>query len=255
MESELFGHVKGAFTGAIAEREGAAFRANGGTLFLDEITEMRPDMQTKLLRFIQDLVFQKVGGDKQEKADVRIICATNKDPLEEIKNGKFRKDLYYRLHVIPIHMPPLRERGEDLLDLSYYFLATYAQQEGKKFKGFDRQSEEALSAYSWPGNIRQLQNVIRNIVVMQNSETIRLHMLPHEILKPSIVASSAEHPSNVGIAPLWRVEKDAIEHAINICDGNIPKAAAMLEISPSTIYRKKMGWKNDAKLHDSLLST
>lgn len=251
LKSELFGHVKGAYTGALSEREGAVALAHGGTLFLDEIAEMAPEMQTKLLRFLQNLTYKKVGGDKQEKANVRIICATNRDPLEEIKRGALRQDLYYRLHVIPIHMPPLRARRTDIIDLADHFLRLYAREEGKSFRSFAQDAENLLLAFRWPGNVRQLQNIVRGIVVLHDGKYVTAPMMPM-VLKEMGEASDtpAEMPSSLpqtdfpeDISPLWKIEKSAIEHAIALCDGNIPKAAALLEISPSTIYRKKMMWE------------
>jgi DNA-binding NtrC family response regulator len=237
--------VKGAFTGAVADHEGAVAQAYGGTLFLDEIAEMAPDMQTKLLRFLQNLTYQKVGSSKTEKANVRVICATNRDPLEEIRTGRLRQDLYYRLHVIPIHIPPLRSRPTDIIDLADYFLKLYAREEGKQFVSFSPETEKKLLAYPWPGNIRQLQNVIRGIVVLHNAKLVTPELLPTDFAishsKPSDALPHAD--SNDGdVTPLWKVEKTAIEKAIALCSGNIPKAAAMLEISPSTIYRKKLSW-------------
>ncbi|NBB82637.1 MAG: response regulator, partial [Alphaproteobacteria bacterium] len=168
MESEMFGHVKGAFTGAVADREGAATRADGGTLFLDEICELPLDLQTKLLRFIQTGTVQKVGGTTPERVDIRIVCATNRDPLREVEAGRFREDLYYRLHVIPVHVPPLRERGADVLQIAEHFLTDYAAEEGRRFERFADDASARLAAYHWPGNVRQLQNVVRNIVVLHD---------------------------------------------------------------------------------------
>lgn len=249
LESELFGHVKGAFTGAFSEREGAVAQAAGGTLFLDEIAEMAPDMQTKLLRFLQNLTYRKVGGNKNEKANVRIICATNKDPLEEIRNGRLRQDLYYRLHVIPIHMPPLRERKTDIIDLADYFLKMYAREEGKSFQGFSAEAENILTASPWPGNVRQLQNVVRGVAVLYDGRSVTPAMLPPSLGSAGRGQDFAPPPGHAaidkntpGIHPLWKIERTAIERAIALCEGNIPKAAAMLEVSPSTIYRKKMTW-------------
>lgn len=254
LESELFGHVKGAFTGAMMDREGAVSLASGGTLFLDEIAEMAPDMQTKLLRFLQNLTYQKVGSGKIEKANVRILCATNRDPLEEIRLGRLRQDLYYRLHVIPIKMPPLRNRKSDIIDLADYFLKLYAREELKQFRSISPDAEKKLLSYSWPGNVRQLQNVIRGIVVMHDRKIVMPDMLPHDLdMDLSIIPSTSSLPTAVhadqnqdDITPLWKIEKQAIESAIAMCEGNIPKAAAMLEISPSTIYRKKMNWDKGA---------
>lgn len=241
LESELFGHVKGAFTGAIADREGAARLADGGTLFFDEIAEMDLNMQTKLLRFLQNLSYQPIGSGRVFKTDVRIICATNRDPLTEIRQGRFREDLYYRLHVVPIAMPPLRERGDDILDIAEAALIDYAAEEGKAFRRFSSEVEEAISLYSWPGNIRELQNVIRHIVVMHDAPVVGLHMLPPAFCQSGRLRRPA--PGAAGILrPLWEIEREAIERAIEACGGNIPRAAAILEISPSTIYRKKMAW-------------
>lgn len=251
LESELFGHVKGAFTGAVSDREGAVAQAHGGTLFLDEIVEMAPDMQTKLLRFLQNLSYQKVGSNKNERANVRIICATNREPLDEIRAGHLRQDLYYRLHVIPINMPPLRTRKSDIIDLADYYLKLYAREEGKQFEQFSPEAERRIIGYSWPGNVRQLQNIVRGIVVMHNRKSVLLDMLPSELnghaqtSAAALAEQSAAHIQGAKddpITPLWKIEKNAIERAIQMCSGNIPRAAAMLEISPSTIYRKKMSW-------------
>jgi len=258
MESEIFGHVKGAFTGAVMAREGAAARADGGTLFLDEICEMDPDLQSKLLRFIQTASFQKVGGSKLQDVDVRFICATNKDPMEEVKAGRFREDLYYRLHVIPIDLPPLRRREEDILLIARYFLGHYSAEEDKGFERFTPETEAVLLGYDWPGNVRQLQNVVRNIVVLNDSDIVTPAMLPPP-LGELATGTVSKLPGNTAMAeanardaatqsmsvrPLWQIEKQAIEQAIEQCEGNIPKAAALLDISPSTIYRKRQQWES-----------
>ncbi|WP_029010934.1 sigma-54-dependent transcriptional regulator [Azospirillum halopraeferens] len=265
MESEIFGHTKGSFTGAVADREGAAGRADGGTLFLDEICELEANLQTKLLRFIQTGTFMPVGGTRLEKVDLRIICATNRDPLREVEEGRFREDLYYRLHVIPIHLPPLREREDDVSDIARNFLLEYGREEGKGFVRFDPRAEAVLRAYHWPGNVRQLQNVVRNIVVLHDGDTVTPAMLPPPLAVPAgapPAAATAAPPVAGGatpaappatssrhrIRPLWEVEKDVIEEAIAACDGNIPRAAALLEISASTIYRKRLAWQAEGKL-------
>jgi len=173
MESEIFGHVKGAFTGASAQRDGAADRADGGTLFLDELCEMAPDLQTKLLRFVQTGTFRKVGGDEERQVDVRFVCATNRDPLIEVQEGRFREDLYYRLHVVPIHLPPLRERGEDILEIAEGLLTRFAEEEGKRFSGFQEDARQVLLSYLWPGNVRELENVIRNAVVLNDADCMK----------------------------------------------------------------------------------
>ncbi|MFQ2740133.1 sigma-54-dependent transcriptional regulator [Aeromonas caviae] len=253
MESEIFGHVKGSFTGAQGDRKGAASLADGGTLFLDEICEMDLDLQSKLLRFIQTGTLQRVGSGKLETVDVRFVCATNRDPLVEVKAGRFREDLYYRLHVIPLALPPLRERGEDILLLARELLLRYAGEENKRFRDFDADAVQVLLDYPWPGNVRELQNVVRNIVVLNDGELVSPDILPPPLnggrtLAPEPAVGIADPQSESVVVrrqvrPLWQVEKEAIEQAIASCDGNIPKAAALLEISPSTIYRKKQGWE------------
>jgi len=265
MESEIFGHVKGSFTGAVADREGAAARADGGTLFLDEICELASDLQTKLLRFIQTGTYTPVGGSKLEKVDLRIVCATNRDPLREVEEGRFREDLYYRLHVIPIHLPPLREREDDVLEIARHYLAEFAAEEKKGFTHFSSETEQALRHYHWPGNVRQLQNVVRIVAVLHDGDTVRLDMLPSPLgtasavglpapsapplSEPALPAPRPPQPLTPdAIKPLWEVEKDAIEDAITACDGNIPRAAALLQISASTIYRKRLAWQAEGKL-------
>ena len=178
MESEIFGHVKGAFSGAVADRDGAATLANGGTLFLDELCDMNLDLQAKLLRFLQDESFRKVGGAELIKVDLRFICATNKEPLEEVAAGRLREDLYYRLHVIPIHMPPLHDRGDDVIEIAEHMLAAAALEEGKSFARLSEEVKIAFRTYNWPGNVRQLRNVIRNVVVMHEGDTVAFDMLP-----------------------------------------------------------------------------
>ncbi len=248
VESELFGHVKGAFTGAVGHREGIAARADGGTLFLDEIGEMDLPLQAKLLRFIQTGSYAPVGGDQTRMVDVRFVCATNRDPLTEIRNGRFREDLYYRLNVVPIRLPALKERGPDILLIARHFLELFAQEEGKHFNGFDPETERLLQSCSWPGNVRQLMNVIRNIVVLSSGGLVTPDMLPASYLETPAMERPAtapitSPPAQTGpIVPLWRIEKDAIERAIEACAGNIGRAAAMLEIDASTIYRKKREW-------------
>jgi len=256
MESEIFGHVRGAFTSADRDREGAAARAHGGTLFLDEICEMNLELQAKLLRFIQTSSFQKVGGSKLEEVDIRFVSATNRDPLEEVKAGRFREDLYYRLHVIPIEMPPLRDREEDIVTLAEHFLGLYAKEEGKRFTGFSQAAARRLLGYGWPGNVRELQNLIRQIVVLNEGGTVEEAMLPAVLqaaplanrarAAPAAAPQSAAPPPGAedgkDIRPLWQVERDTIESAIAACDGNVPRAAGLLEISPSTIYRKRAAW-------------
>ncbi|MFN3450006.1 MAG: sigma-54-dependent transcriptional regulator, partial [Roseococcus sp.] len=183
LESEIFGHVKGAFTGATENRAGAAKQADGGTLFLDEIGEMPMDMQVKLLRFLQLGTFTPVGGTRAEKVDVRIIAATNRDIRAEVEAGRFREDLFYRLYVVPIEMPPLRERGEDVLLLARHFLDLFSREEGKSFRDFDEEAAAAIARDPWPGNVRQLQNVIRNVVVLHDGPLVTRAMLPERLFQ------------------------------------------------------------------------
>lgn len=255
LESTIFGHVKGAFTGATADQEGAAARAHRGTLFLDEIGEMDPQLQTKLLRFIQTGGYQRVGESAPRQADIRFVTATNRDPHEAIRDGRLREDLFYRLNVVPIHLPPLRERGEDILLIARRFLAEFSAQEHKDFAVFSPEVEARFLSYAWPGNVRQLQNVVRNVVVLRNAKTVTLDMLPplEEARAPASAGPAAPTrieaaalpglpPSTVAIEPLAVAERRYIEHAIALCGGNLQMASRKFGISPSTIYRKKEGW-------------
>lgn len=253
LESEIFGHVKGAFTGAISDRKGAAEAAHNGTLFLDEIGELPVDLQSKILRFVQTLEVTPVGSNKPIKVDVRLVCATNRDPIKEIQCGSFREDLFYRLNVIPVNMPPLRDRGDDIVMLARHFLARYAREESKKFKRFSGSAELVLKTYRWPGNVRQLQNTIQQIVIMHDSEEVSATMLPESIIKnyhSTIEATANEVKAfpvemNYGsgpVRPLWQVEKQAIEQALRVTQNNISEAAELLAVSPSTIYRKVAKW-------------
>ncbi len=261
IESELFGHVRGAFTGAMSDRDGAAWRADGGTLFLDEIAELDLNLQGKLLRFLQSGRFTPVGSDNEQSVDIRIVCATNRDPMGEVRAGRFREDLYYRLHVVPIAMPPLRERGEDTVLLARHFLNRSAAEEGKRFATIAPEAEGLIAAYDWPGNVRELENVIRNIVVLNNGTVIEAAMLP-DVLRsgagpagteaeatpaPAADSATASWRAAGDIQPLWQVEKAAIDRAIALCNGNIPRAAALLEVSPSTLYRKIQRWQEEGR--------
>jgi len=263
IESEIFGHVKGAFTGATSDRDGAAARADGGTLFLDEICELELALQAKLLRFLQSNTVQKVGSDSLKKVDVRIVCATNRDPLAEVEAGRFREDLYYRLHVLPIALPPLRARGADILELAKHFLKKFAAEEGKTFDAFSVEAEEVLLAHSWPGNVREMQNAIRNLVVLNEGQTIEAEMLgtlqlrkpagnavkladtgPKEAIVRSTETGNGAWPKltlSLG-QPFEVLERQIIEATIDACGGSLPKTARTLQVSPSTLYRKKEVW-------------
>jgi DNA-binding NtrC family response regulator len=256
LESEVFGHLRGAFTGALADKPGAAAVANGGTLFLDEICEMDLSLQTKLLRFLQTAMIQPVGATRAIPVDVRIVCATNRNPIEEVRAGRFREDLYYRLHVVPIHMPPLRDRPQDIMEIAEAMLLRDAREEGKTFTGFHPEAARVLTARRWPGNVRQLINVIRNVVVLHDGPLVLPHMLPADMATglaptpaPAPAPGPVEHETGaqspvaalVGL-PLAEVERELIEATIAHCQGSIPRAAKMLAVSPSTIYRKREGW-------------
>lgn len=250
IESELFGHQKGAFTGAQQAREGAAEQAHGGTLFLDEIGEMNLDVQAKLLRFLQTGVVKRLGANLERQVDVRFLCATNRDPWAEVQSGRFREDLYFRLHVIPIHLPPLREREDDVLLLAERFLHRFAAEEGRKFKGFTEEARKLLGHHAWPGNVRELENVIRHAVVMNPGGEIgpsQLSLLSRpSAARAAGVAAGGSAPADpvvpVTIEPLASLERRVIEQAIALCKGNIPEAARKLEVAPSTIYRRLAQW-------------
>jgi two-component system repressor protein LuxO len=248
IESEVFGHVRGAFTGAVADRIGAAQAADGGTLFLDELCEMDLALQGKLLRFIQSGTYQPVGSTTLRRTDVRFVCATNRDPLEEVRAGRFREDLYYRLHVVPVSLPPLRDRGEDVVAIAEALLARSSAEERKSFRGFAGDAKAALRAHRWPGNVRELENAVRTAVVLHDAEWITAAMLPLALREPAPPQRrTAEAEPARAIRPLAEVEREAIERAVELCGGNIPKAAAHLGISPSTLYRKRAAWSTAAE--------
>jgi len=258
IESELFGHQKGAFTGAQQAREGASEQAHGGTLFLDEIGEMNLDLQSKLLRFVQTGVVKRLGANQERQVDVRFLCATNRDPWSEVQAGRFREDLYFRLHVIPLHLPPLREREEDVLLLADELLQRFALEEGKRFSGFSAEARAAMLCHPWHGNVRELENVIRYAIVLNASGEIGSAQLLLESRQssrltsypatapllssvPSSIAAFANVPNGI-IEPLALIERRVIEHAIAVCRGNIPEASRKLDVAPSTIYRKLAQW-------------
>lgn len=338
LESEIFGHVKGAFTGATSDRVGAAKIAHCGTLFLDEIGEMPLEMQVKLLRFVQTGTLQPVGSSRSEKVDVRFVCATNRDPVAEVEAGRFREDLFYRLYVVPLELPPLRSREQDVLLIARRFLKQFAREENRRFSGFSADAEAALLSYPWPGNVRQLQNVVRNVVVLNDGDTVTAEMLPRLVLRggaaksvqpstndtrpplvppvgvaemqfdaaqetieaaarssaelelltprrlvlaeqetqpfdsnvqaPAIARVQAEQPfpqapapaaADAGaddraggetgrvsdIVPLAVMERRMILAALERTGNDVPRAAALLEVNPSTIYRKLQAWRAD----------
>jgi two-component system repressor protein LuxO len=266
LESEVFGHVKGAFTGATSDREGAAKLADGGTLFLDEIGEMPLDMQVKLLRFVQTGTYSPVGASKTERVDVRFVCATNRDPMQEVRAGRFREDLYYRLYVVPVELPPLRAREGDMLAIARHFLTQFSREEQRHFTDFSTEAVAALQTYDWPGNVRQLQNVVRNVVVLHDAAEVTAEMLPPPVYRPGVapaiaaptqnadpiaastppppvVAPAAPPQWDTAIVPLAVMERRLIEAALKQTGNDVPRAAALLEINPSTIYRKLQTWR------------
>ena len=252
LESEVFGHVKGSFTGAISDKAGAAASADGGTLFLDEICELDPNLQTKLLRFLQTSTIQPVGAVRPRKVNVRIVCATNRDPLEAVRQGRFREDLYYRLHVVPIQMPPLRDRAEDIGIIADAALDRFSREEGRSFRAMDPEVRALFRNFAWPGNVRQLLNVLRNVVVLNDGPVVTRSMLPiemhHLIEAPHAVAGGTAGPPAVTLdglvgRTLAEVERLVIEATIARHGGSVPRAARTLDVAPSTLYRKIEGWK------------
>jgi two-component system, repressor protein LuxO len=239
LESELFGHLRGSFTGAVNDRTGAVQAAHRGTLFLDEICEMALPLQVKLLRFLQTGTIQPVGSSRAEQVDVRIVCATNRDPEHEVAQGRFRQDLYYRLAVVPLHMPPLRDRGEDVLVLAQTFLQRFAQEEGKHFDPLGPDHLARLRAWPWPGNVRELQNVIRRAAVLLTGPEVPLGALP--AAQPAPPSHAALSRALAGMT-LDQIERIAIETAIEAAGGSLPSAARSLGVSPSTLYRKRERW-------------
>jgi len=252
LESELFGHRKGAFTGAVADKKGRAESADGGTLFLDEIGEMSPDLQVKLLRLIQDGEIEKIGSEVKSKVDVRIIAATHRDLQAMIEDGTFREDLYYRLAVIPLLMPPLRERSEDIPDLVQHFF--------RKSKERNKRPELAMSPallpyfvqYRWPGNVRELENVLERIVVLARGSEVTIEDLPQFLQQQKSPIDALEIDlSSQGIS-LEAIEKELIVRALQKCDWNQTRAARYLDLSRKTlIYRiEKHGIHKPADLRD-----
>jgi len=256
MESEIFGHKKGAFTGASSDRVGAAVTANNGTLFLDEICEMPLDLQGKFLRFIQTGQIVPVGSNTPVNVNVRFICATNRVPWEEVQAGRFREDLYYRLHVVPVPLPPLCERGHDVIVIAQNLLKTYTHEEGKAFTHMDTAAEALLLGHTWPGNVRELGNIIQSAVVLNDGPVLTREML-QRLMGPSMQRRASDNPTNHfpprkiedplpphqdEIEPLDISERRLIEHAITLSGGKVRKAAKKLGVNPSTLYRKLKEW-------------
>ncbi len=234
LESELFGHERGAFTGAIGRREGRFKQADGGTLLLDEIAEVPPAVQVKLLRFLQEKTFERVGGNETLKVDVRVIAATNRDLNAEIKRGAFREDLFYRLNVVTIELPPLRERKGDIPALASFFLRRYAAENGKKIETFADEALRTLLEYRWRGNVRELENVVERATILCDGPRIEKKHLP-----PAVVpAEERDAPPPVPGSTIADLERYAILKTLEACGGSTSKAATVLGVSPRKIQYK-----------------
>ncbi|NLJ09969.1 MAG: sigma 54-interacting transcriptional regulator [Treponema sp.] len=228
IESELFGHEKGSFTGALNQRKGRFELANGGTIFLDEIGDLSPQIQVKLLRVLQEREIERVGGSQPIKVDVRLIAATNRNLEADIKSGRFREDLFYRLNVFPIHIPPLRERKSDIILLADFFAEKYAQKNGKLIKRISSPALDLLSSYHWPGNVRELENCIERAVILSTDNVIHSYHLPPSLQSAQ---STQTEPTTTLEAALSRLEKELIIEALKITGGNMAAAARRLGIT------------------------
>jgi len=240
LESELYGHEKGAFTDAKTSKKGLVELADGGTLFLDEIGEMAPGLQAKLLRVLETRTFRRVGGANDIVADVRILAATHRDLQKMVGEGRFREDLYYRLNVVPIEMPPLRERVDDIPLLAEHFVAKICADLGRAPARIHPDALEPMKRYAWPGNIRELRNVIERILLLEADADIHREHLPRELLGASPrggAGASSPFPPGV-VVPLSEVERMAITHALEVCGGNKTRAAQKLGISRQTLRTK-----------------
>jgi two-component system, NtrC family, response regulator HydG len=242
LESELFGYEKGAFTGAVARKEGRFDLAQRGTLFLDEITETKPGVQVRLLRVLQDGEYERVGGTETLVADARVVAASNRDIRQEIADGRFREDLYYRLNVIPLHVPPLRERAEDVPLLAQHFLARFVTKNAKELKGFTSEAMEALIGYRWPGNVRELENAVERAVVLCRGDRIG----PEDL--PAVLREGAGARKRISFevgTPLKVIERRVIEETLRYCNGDKSLAASLMGITSRTIYRREAEWSDD----------
>ena len=242
IESELFGHEKGAFTGASSTRQGRFELANHGILFLDEFTEMPIQLQVKLLRVLQDGELERIGGQNTIKVDVRILAASNRQPLEAVQAGLLREDLYYRLNVIQLQIPPLRNRKDDIPLLVQHFMTTHADRNRRAPKSLSQDAMAALMQWHWPGNVRELENAIERALILSKTEDISMRDLPAGLR--AHVPQSDSLTFEVG-TPLKQVEREMIEATLSMVDGDKAQAAALLGITQRTIYRKEAEWKDD----------
>ncbi len=234
LESELFGHRKGAFTGAVSDKRGKVAEADGGTLFLDEIGELPLELQPKLLRLLQDRAYERVGDTETQHADIRLVSATNRDLQEEVNQGNFREDLFYRLNVITLEMPALRERKNDLVPLSESYVQFFAQKMGRKLTGLSPSGMAAIRAYDWPGNLRELRNVIERAVILCEGEELK----PGDLGLKDPDEFSMEGWGYPDTWTLEQVERDHIERVMKACS-SVEEAAMTLGVNPSTLYRKR----------------
>jgi two-component system nitrogen regulation response regulator NtrX len=242
IESELFGHEKGSFTGATTQRRGKFDQAHQGTLFLDEIGDMSLKTQAKVLRILQEHKFERVGGNKTIEVDVRVIAATNKDLEKEIANGNFREDLYYRLNVIPFHVPPLRERKSDIAQLATHFLEYFCSKESRETKRLDDEATQAITRYPWPGNVRELKNLIERLVIMSPGNMITINQLPQAICSKQAAVSkdlsSTTLMSNTFRTAKEEFEKEFLVQKLDENDWNVSRTAEAIEIERSNLHRK-----------------
>jgi DNA-binding NtrC family response regulator len=248
LESELFGHVKGSFTGAVRDKQGLFAAARGGTFFLDEIGEMSPATQVKLLRVLQEREAIPVGGTEAIPVDVRVVAATNRDLEDDIKRGRFRTDLYYRLNVIAIHLPPLRDRRDDIPIFVDAFLKRIAKEHGEEGKRLAPEATDAILAYDWPGNVRELENALERAVVLTKGETVPLSALPVKVSErraEPLVAERQHHSPTLDV-----IEQAYITWVLQSEGGNKTRAAEILGIDPSTLYRKLSRYEGEPKTMD-----
>ncbi len=238
LESELFGHEKGAFTGAVRRKPGRFEQAHGGTVFLDEIGEISPTAQIKLLRILQSRKFERLGGEKTKSVDVRVLAATNRDLVTEVQQGNFREDLFYRLNVIPIHLPPLRRRRNDIPLLAHHFLLRFAAEQGKSIQGFDPEVMRTLFGHDWPGNVRELENCIEHAAVLCKEPLIKLADLPLSIVDHKQADSERPAPAEALSRTIAQTEREKLIDALNVCGWNKKEAARKLGISRSSLYNK-----------------
>jgi transcriptional regulator with PAS, ATPase and Fis domain len=270
LESELFGHVRGAFTGAVANRTGRFEAAHTGTIFLDEINSTTPKLQVKLLRVLQEREFERVGDTHTVRVDTRVLAASNRDLVAAVEAGEFREDLYYRLHVVPIHLPPLRERPEDIADLVGHFLTYYSEENDRYVTHIDPKALEALKNYHWPGNVRELQNYVERAVVMASGDELTCELLPEAVLRgPKArtapraraadletltfelvqqgLASAGPQEDNLHAKVVNRVERELIAQVMTSCDSVQTKAATKLGINRNTLHKKLKEYNLDGE--------